>query len=95
MTETIEFIGFEPGSGLTDQTAEKLEQVMSESPSDANARAVLKKTQAGFEGRVQISSAAGTFTADVVDTDPTEVVDNLVRKLRAQLRAWKSRRWVS
>lgn len=92
MTETIEFIDFEPPASLTDQAAEKLARVSSESPSDSNTRAFLKKTQTGFEGRLQISSAAGTFLADEIGEDPAEVIEALSHKVRSQLETWKAER---
>lgn len=94
MTKTFEFIDFEPSASLADRAMEKLARVFSESPSDAFAQAFVKKTQAGFEGQMQIRSAVGTFMADVIGEDPAKVIDHLSRKVRSQLRLWKRVRFV-
>jgi hypothetical protein len=93
MTQSIlkgcEFIDFEPTSGLAERAVERLGRIFGESPSDSSTRASLKKTRNGFEGRLQIRSAVGTFVADVMGEDPLQVLNSMTRKVRSQLRMWK------
>lgn len=88
----FEFIDFEPSSSLARRAKERLSRIFGESPSDSSARAFLRKTRDGFEGRLQVSSVVGTFMAHVVGDDPLSVVDSLSRKVRSQLRLWKRSR---
>lgn len=89
----FEFIGFDPAPGVAARAMEKIARIFSESPSDAFARAFVRKTVRGFEGRLQVRSAVGTFVAEVFSDDPSEVVDKLSWKMRSQLRLWKRHRF--
>lgn len=95
MTKTFEFIDFEPNTSVADKAMEKISRIFSESPSDSNTKAFLKKTARGFEGRLQVSSAVGTFMAEFIGEDPSKVIDRLSRKVRSQLRVWKRQRVVT
>lgn len=90
----FEFIDFEPTAGVAANAMEKLGRIFGESPSDSSARAFLRKTRQGFEGRLQIRSAVGTFMADVIGDDPVAVLNSLSRKVRSQLRLWKRSRLI-
>ena len=87
--EIFEFIDFEPSRMVAASALEKLGRIFVEAPSDSSARASLRKTLQGFEGRLQIRSAVGTFVADVTGTDPLAVLNGLSRKVRSQIRVWK------
>jgi ribosome-associated translation inhibitor RaiA len=86
------FIDFEPSRNLTDRAMERLSRIFGESPSESSTRAWVKKTRDGFEGRLQIRSAVGTFMADVIGEDPAQVIDSLSQKVRTQLQNWKRNR---
>lgn len=90
--QILKFIDFEPSENLVGQAVAKISRVFGESPSDASAKGFLRKTREGFEGRLQIHSAVGTFVADVIGDDPLGVLDSLSFKIRSQLQAWKSTR---
>lgn len=85
----FEFIGFEPSAGVIARAKEHLGRVFGESPSDSTTFAFIKKTARGFEGCLQVRSAAGTFVAHVIGDDPLSVVRRMSRKVRSQLRIWK------
>jgi hypothetical protein len=88
----FEYIDFEPTTSLMERAMAKMGRIFGESPSDSSTIAFLRKTVHGFEGGLRIRSAVGTFVADVIGEDPTEVVDMLSRKIRSQLRVWKRNR---
>ena len=88
----FKFIDFEPTTQLAKKAVLKLGRIFGESPSDSSALAFMRKTRDGFEGRLHIRSAVGTFMADVIGEDPFEVLNALSRKVRSQLRIWKSER---
>jgi hypothetical protein len=90
--QSFEFIGFKPADRLVDRATEELSHIFSESPSDSAARAFVRKTIHGFEGRLQICSVVGTFVADVIGEDPAAVIDKLTERIRSQLHAWREQR---
>jgi hypothetical protein len=92
MGESFEFIGFKPAVALIDRAMEEFSRIFSESPSDAAARAFVRKTSNGFEGRLQVCSVVGTFVADVIGDDPTKIVEQLSGRVRSQLKLWKEQR---
>jgi hypothetical protein len=94
--ENFEFIGFTPAESVAEQASEEFRRLYSEAPSDAAARAYVRRTWNGYEGRLQIRSAAGTFVADadIVGDDPASVIGQLAGKVRAQLNSWKERRYL-
>jgi hypothetical protein len=92
-SEMFEFIDFEPTTSLMLKAAEKLGRVFSESPSDSNTKASLKKTSRGFEGRMRVHSAVGTFVADIIAEDPLQALELVAQNLRNQLLAWKRERF--
>ena len=92
-SKQFSFIDFEPTRHLANNAMERLSRIFGESPSDSSTRAWVKKTRDGFEGRLQIRSAVGTFMADVIGEDPAQVIDSLSRKVRSQLRLWKRQRF--
>jgi hypothetical protein len=89
----FEFIGFVPAPHVSEHAAAKIARVFSESPSDSFARAFVRKTVKGFEGRLQVRSTVGTFMAEVIGEDPAQVVDKLSLKIRSQIRLWKRQRF--
>jgi hypothetical protein len=88
----FKFIDFEPTAILAKKAVLKLGRIFGESPSDSSALAFMRKTRNGFEGRLHIRSAVGTFMADVIGEDPLKVLNSLSRKIRSQLRVWKRER---
>lgn len=88
----FEFFGFEPSKEMRSVANEILGHVVGDSPSDANSVAKLTKTQRGFEGLLRVSSVAGTFLVNVVETDPVRAMQKLHEKIFEQLNKWKEKR---
>jgi len=92
--EGFEFIDFVPDIDVSHKAEEKLSRLSGEAPSDSSLFASLRKTFKGFEGRLHIRSSVGHFMAEVVGEDPLQVLNSLSRKVRSQLRLWKSQRFL-
>ncbi len=88
----FEFIDFSPTNSVATIAKERLRRLFGESPSDSSARALLKRTASGFEGRLVIVSAAGRFFAEVIGDDPVSVVNSLVGRIANQLVDWRRAR---
>ncbi len=90
----LEFNGFEPSREIKTFVKEILEQVVGAAPSDASSRMSLTKMSSGFEGILRISSIAGTFFAQAVESDPRKTIDCLKETVIAQIERWRHIRLV-
>src|SRR4051812_13415907 len=84
----FEFLDFEPTNELKSSAKGILHEIVGESPSDANSVASVRKTHAGFEGILKVSSRAGTFIAHAVEHDPLHAIQKMQEKICEQLQKW-------
>jgi hypothetical protein len=70
----------------------QLYDVMEEAPYDANAFAYFKRDKDQISGLLIIASSEGQFVANCADEDIDALGKKLFRKIRVQLRDWRTRR---
>ena len=94
----MEFIGFRPSQDFLTFAQDKIHDIFSEAPSDANITAEVKRLPSDkndkFEGLLKISSVAGEFLAFANSKDFYRLIDYLYQKIHEQLQDWKKHREV-
>lgn len=88
------FKGFEPSCDLRQFAHQYLARILSESPSDAGAEAVISFDREDFKGLVCVKALNGRFEATAEGTDPETVIKELFKKIDSQVATWRESRFI-
>lgn len=89
----FEFMGFNPDDKIKKFVSRVAEALHYSAPSDSAMKLVLEKSKNAIRASCRIASQAGTFVADSISDNPIRAVQQIERKIRKELDAWKMRRF--
>ncbi|HVK62225.1 MAG TPA: hypothetical protein VM432_11770 [Bdellovibrionales bacterium] len=89
----LEFMHFEPDYETRSFVSSVAEKIHFNAPSDAAMKLALQKGKDAIQASCRIASQAGTFVAEAVSESPIRAVQQIERKIKDQLDAWKAWRF--
>ena len=90
-----EFSNFEPGYDVRSFICIVSDRIHGLSPSDSVMKVVMKRVRDRIKASCRIASGAGTFFAETVCDSPELAIQEIEKKMRRQLKVWKSERFRS
>jgi hypothetical protein len=70
----------------------RLQEVIEQAPSDANAQFILRRVGNGFKGLLRIRSSRTRFVGSASGEKLVEVVNRIFNEVNSQIRGWKGKR---
>ena len=84
-----EFHGMDPSDWTESFLNDEFHQLMESAPPEANMKLRVEKHYDGLEGKLMMTSKAGTFVVEHKNGDITSLVKSLKKKMKGKLLKWK------